>query len=428
MIQVGTINPRKRSSLAGDFSVSSILSLVLVFSLAFPAGSAEAGPLTVLQSSGMINSPFAVLTRSGSGLELGSIISAFSLKTSMDFLGERLDLVGENGSVRLMLDSPLILSAGAYEVLSAPMRTSGGNILVPVDFLAKALPALLGRSVAVDEKHSTVLVGEKGTGEFDGVGHDGLNRLAAFIDRDELLPPEKKKPVPRGLKVVVIDPGHGGRDKGAQGGTGTKEKDLVLSISRKLRTMLEEDLGVKVVLTRTVDYFVGLKERTAIANNNRADLFLSIHANAAFRRSVRGYETYYLSFSASDLEASQVALLENRALGVEGREGEEALLEAILWDMAQLEYINQSGELAARVQQSMVKHAGGRDRGVRQAPLAVLMGARMPATLVEVGFITNPEQEIKLNRDTYQTRIARSLFEAVADYNRSLMRGELRGR
>ncbi len=402
--------------------------LALIMSVVFSTVSIEADPLSVIQSKGMINSPFAVLKRAGNRLELGSIVSAFSLKTSMDFLGERLDLVGEKGSVRLMIDSPLILSKGAYEVLSTPMRTEGGNILVPTDFLTKALPALLGRSAAVDEKGSTVLLGEEGTGAFEGVDPEGLVRLAAFIDRDKLLPPEKKKLVPRGLKVVVIDPGHGGRDKGAKGGTGTQEKDLVLSISQKLRTMLEEDLGVKVVLTRTADYFVGLKERTAIANNNRAELFLSIHANAAFRRSVRGYETYYLSFSATDLESSQVALLENRSLGVEGEQGEEALLEAILWDMAQLEYINQSGELAARVQQNLVKNAGGRDRGVRQAPLAVLMGARMPATLVEVGFITNPEQEIKLNRETYQTRLARSLFEAVSDYNRSLIRGELRGR
>jgi len=424
---VSTITRCRRSLPTRGWTTSFALVLAFFLIVAFPTATIKADSLSVIQSRGMINSPFAVLTRAGNSLELGSIASAFSLKTSMDFLGERLDLVGEKGSVRLMLDSPLILSKGAYEVLSTPMRASGSNMLVPTDFLTKALPALLGRSVTVDEKGSTVLLGEEGTGAFDGVDPDGLVRLAAFIDRDKLLPPEKKKPVPRGLKVVVIDPGHGGRDKGAMGGSGTQEKDLVLSISQKLRTMLEEDLGVKVVLTRTADYFVGLKERTAISNNNRADLFLSIHANAAYRRSVRGYETYYLSFSASDLEASQVALLENRALGVEGKEGEEALLEAILWDMAQLEYINQSGELAARVQQSMVRYAGGRDRGVRQAPLAVLMGARMPATLVEMGFITNPEQEIKLNRETYQTRLARSLFEAVSDYNRSLMRGELRG-
>jgi N-acetylmuramoyl-L-alanine amidase len=193
----------------------------------------------------------------------------------------------------------------------------------------------------------------------------------------------------------------------------------------KLKNVLEEDLGIKVVLTRTADYYVGLKERTAIANNNRADLFLSIHANAAFRKEVRGYETYYLSFSASDLEASQLAQIENRALGVEGDAREAPLLEAILWDMAQLEFINESGKLAAQVQETLVESLKGRDRGVRQAPLAVLMGARMPATLVEIGFISNPAQEIKLNRDSHQDRITRALFDAIVEYDRNLIRGEV---
>ena len=361
-------------------------------------------------------------------LGLGSVVSAFSLKTSMDFGGERLDLVGDTGAVRLMLDSPILLSRGIFNILSMPLEAAGGRLLVPTDFLTKALPALTGRSVTIDQDSGQVLMGEVGSGSFEGVGPEGLARLAAFIDRDKMIPPVRKKPVPRGLRVVVIDPGHGGRDNGARGGTGTAEKNLVLAVSQRLVRMLEEDLGVKVVLTRTADYFVGLKERTAIANNNRADLFLSIHANAAFKQAVSGYETYYLSFSASDLESSQVAQLENRALGVEGTRGDEALLEAVLWDMAQLEFINQSGELAARVQQSMIKRVGGKDRGVRQAPLAVLMGARMPAALVEVGFITNPQQEIKLNRETHQARIARSLFDAISDYNRSLIRGDLRER
>jgi len=359
-------------------------------------------------------------------LGLGSGASVFSLKVSMDLGGERLDLVGDAGAVRLMLDSPILLSRGIFSVLSMPLEAAGGRLLVPTDFLTKALPALTGRSVTLDSNSGQLHVGGSGSGSFDGVGPEDLVRLAAFIDRDKMLPVQRRKPVPSGLRVVVIDPGHGGRDNGAMGGTGTAEKNLVLSVSRNLARMLEEDLGVKVVLTRTADYFVGLKERTAIANNNRADLFLSIHANAAFKQSVSGYETYYLSFSASDLESSQVAQLENRALGVEGSEGDEALLEAVLWDMAQLEFINQSGELAARVQRSMVKRVGGKDRGVRQAPLAVLMGAHMPAALVEVGFITNPEQELKLNRETHQTRIARSLFDAISDYNRSLIRGELR--
>ncbi len=357
-------------------------------------------------------------------IDIGSIVSAFSLRTSVDIMGDRLDLVGDGGSCRLLLGSPLVLSRGLFAVLTEPFDTVNGNMSVPLDFLTKGLPSVIGKSVVFDQQKQSLLMGPEGSGSFKGVSPDKLDRYASFIQRDQFEPYTREESSYGGLRVVVLDPGHGGRSDGARGGTGTLEKNLVLSVSQKLKNMLEEDLGVKVVLTRTADYYVGLKERTAIANNNRADLFLSIHANAAFRKEVRGYETYYLSFSASDLEASQLAQIENRALGVEGDARETPLLEAILWDMAQLEFINESGKLSAHIQEALVESLKGRDRGVRQAPLAVLMGARMPATLVEIGFISNPAQEITLNRDSHQNSIARALVDAIVDYNRNLIPGE----
>lgn len=360
-----------------------------------------------------------------SRIDLSSLMESFSLRSSLDLMGERLDLVGEEGSCRLQIGSPLLLSSGLFAVLTGPVQSIGGRIRVPVDFITKGLPALLGRSASLDEAGGSVILGREGSGSFSGVSPEDLPRYASFIQRDQYVPEERKPERPRGLRVVVLDPGHGGRTPGARGSTGTLEKELVLSVAEKLKTMLEEDLGVKVVLTRTADYFVGLKERTAIANNNRADLFLSIHANAAFRKEVAGYETYYLSFSATDLDASQLAQVENRALGVEGGREEAPLLEAILWDMAQMEFLRESEQFAVRVQESLVETMKGRNRGVRQAPLAVLMGAGMPAALVEVGFVSNPSQEIKLNKDSHQERIARALFDAIAQYHRSLIRGEI---
>jgi N-acetylmuramoyl-L-alanine amidase len=250
--------------------------------------------------------------------------------------------------------------------------------------------------------------------------------LASFIRRDQYVPEELLKEEPKGLSVVVLDPGHGGRSLGARGTTGTIEKDLVLKVAEKLKTKLEEGLGIKVVLTRTADYYVGLKERTAIGNNNRADLFLSIHANATFRRDIEGYETYYLNLKSSDKEARSYAEEENRALGVKGSGGDKALLEAILWDMAQTAYLRESSQLATMVQNRLVSDLKGRDRGVRQAPLAVLMGARMPAALVEIGYISNPEQEVRLNRQSHQDQIAQALYQAVEDYHRGLVRGEIK--
>jgi len=308
--------------------------------------------------------------------------------------------------------------------MSGPFVNSSGRLAIPFDFLTKALPALTGRSSSLAAGDLTL--GEVGSGGFKGQSPDELSKFASFIRRDQYVPEEILQKEPKGLSVVVLDPGHGGRSLGARGSTGTVEKDLVLSVSEKLKQKLEEGLGIKVVLTRTADYYVGLKERTAIANNNRADLFLSVHANATFRRDIDGYETYYMSFRSTDKQARSYAEVENKALGVKGGEDDKALLEAILWDMAQTSYLKESNELASMVQKRIVGELRGRDRGVRQAPLAVLMGARMPAALVEIGYISNPEQEVRLNRKSHQDQIAMALYRAVEDYHRGLLRGEIK--
>ena len=381
-------------------------SLTSAISIQLPGG--KAGQLTV--RSGMI--------------DLQSLIEVFDLRSSLDVLGERLDLVGDRGSCRLLLESPLVLSRGLFAVMSGPLVNLGGRLAMPTDFLTKALPALTGRSSSLDARALTL--GKPGSGGFQGQNPDELSKLASFIRRDQYVPEEMLQKEPKGLSVVVLDPGHGGRSLGARGSTGTREKDLVLSVTEMLKTRLEEGLGIKVVLTRIADYYVGLKERTAIANNNRADLFLSIHANATFRRDIDGYETYYLSLRSTDKQARSYAEMENKALGVKGGEDDKALLEAILWDMAQTGYIQESNELASMVQKRIVGELKGRDRGVRQAPLAVLMGARMPAALVEIGYMSNPEQEVRLNRQSHQEQIAKALYRAIEDYHRGLLRGEIK--
>ena len=397
--------------LMGIISIALVLpvdafSQTSAISVQLPGG--KAGQLTV--RSGMI--------------DLQSLIEIFDLRSSLDVLGERLDLVGDRGSCRLLLESPLVLSRGLFTIMSGPLVNLGGRLAMPTDFLTKALPALTGRSSSLDARALTL--GEPGSGGFQGQDPEGLSKTASFIRRDQYVPEERLQKEPKGLSVVVLDPGHGGRSLGARGSTGTREKDLVLSVTEMLKARLEEGLGIKVVLTRTADYYVGLKERTAIANNNRADLFLSIHANATFRRDIEGYETYYLSLRSTDKQARSYAEMENKALGVKGGEDDKALLEAILWDMAQTGYIQESNELASMVQKRIVGELRGRDRGVRQAPLAVLMGARMPAALVEIGYISNPEQEVRLNRQSHQEQIASALYRAIEDYHRGLLRGEIK--
>jgi N-acetylmuramoyl-L-alanine amidase len=402
-----------------------IAPLLLAICLLVPTGALADDSKIKVRFTGSGSKDATLTLRSGM-IDLASLLETFNLRSSMDIIGDRLDLVGDSGSCRLLIESPLILSRGLFAIMSGPLHSINGRLALPTDFLTQALPALTGRSVSLDAANTTLDLGKKGSGRFDGRPPNDLTRLASFIRRDQYIPEEITRPEPKGLSVVVIDPGHGGRSIGAQGSTGTLEKELVLRVAEKLKNLIEEGLGIKVVLTRTADYYVGLKERTAIANNNGANLFLSVHANATFRRDINGFETYYLNLKSTDRDARKYAAMENKALGVKGDENDSALLEAILWDMAQTEYLQESGELAAMVQKSLVKNLRGKDRGVRQAPLAVLMGARMPAALVEIGYISNPEQEVKLNRDSHQGQIAKALYRAVESYHRSLLRGEIK--
>jgi N-acetylmuramoyl-L-alanine amidase len=240
-------------------------------------------------------------------------------------------------------------------------------------------------------------------------------------------PPPAAPAAHEGKTIVVIDPGHGGIETGATGPSNVQEKDITLDLARRLRRLLQRDPGLHVVLTRDEDRLVGLDERTAIANHNRADLFISIHLNASKRGNASGAETYFLSNEATDDAARTAAALENRSSGVREAQihtddGRRHDLELVLWDLAQNQYIAESSRLAERVQQHMNELTGTRDRGVRQAPFRVLMGATMPAILVEVGFVSNPDEETKLREPDYRNRVVEALDKAIHDYLRDLAR------
>jgi N-acetylmuramoyl-L-alanine amidase len=213
--------------------------------------------------------------------------------------------------------------------------------------------------------------------------------------------------------VIVIDPGHGGSETGAVGPDGTNEKDVVLGIARKLKSILENS-GNRVILTRDGDQQIALDDRTALANNNKANLFISIHANATLRGYGKGAETYYLSTKATDDEARNLAAVENNAIGLnQEASGVGNDLKLILWDMAQTEYLSESSQLAEMVQKEMNETLGVTNRGIKQAPFRVLMGATMPAVLIEIGFINNPAEEKMMKDSEYQLKIAKAIFRSV---------------
>jgi len=230
-----------------------------------------------------------------------------------------------------------------------------------------------------------------------------------------------KSEKPRGeVRTVVLDPGHGGRDPGAVGPGGVFEKDVVLEVCRRIKEKLEKR-GFRVVLTRDKDVFVKLRERAQIANCAKADIFISVHANAS-RRGGWGFETYFLSATASDDEARKVALLENHAAMLEdvqngGLSPEiNSDIEAILLDMAQAEYVRESEKLAVIIQDHLDDILKSPNRGVKQAPFMVLMGAAMPAVLVEIGFVSSRKEVKLLKSPEMQNRIAESLSGSVCKF------------
>lgn len=229
-----------------------------------------------------------------------------------------------------------------------------------------------------------------------------------------------------GLKLgrIVLDPGHGGQDHGTHGASGLLEKDLVLDVAQRVGLLLEERLGSEVVFTRSSDEFVPLEERTKLANETKADLFLSIHANSSPARSAAGVETYVLNFSPTKA-ANDVAARENAASFHSIHE-----LKDLVEKIAANDKANESREFALRLQNSLsvlstrnVDQAT--NRGVKRAPFVVLIGASMPSVLAEIGFLTNPNEESLLRKPEYRQKIAEALYKGIANYADTLSRSNV---
>ena len=227
--------------------------------------------------------------------------------------------------------------------------------------------------------------------------------------------PSLAKQLALGVKKIVIDAGHGGKDWGAISCHHLAEKDLTLTLAKALKENLETSLGCKVILTRSRDQFLTLEERTRIANEAKADLFISIHVNAHVDTTLTGIETFSLNF-AKDQESARVAALEN-APSRKSMSDLKALLEKLMLTTK----INESAALARQVQRNMVAklRAKGdkvRDLGVKQAPFRVLLGAGMPSVLIETGFITNADEESRLQSRRFQQNLVKGITTGIESY------------
>jgi N-acetylmuramoyl-L-alanine amidase len=222
----------------------------------------------------------------------------------------------------------------------------------------------------------------------------------------------------------MLDPGHGGEDEGAKGRKGLLEKQVALELAKDLAGQLQE-AGLEARLTRSEDEYVTLWDRARLANQAGADLFISLHLNAAPTRTAKGSEVYFLSLGSGDPGAAGLAAQENAGDGAPAGNGPDAIVLGILNDLAQKAYLQESEQLAVAIQGQLNQLGGIRQRGVKQAPFVVLRGAAMPAVLVETAFISNPKEEAKLRDPRFIHRVAQAITRGVRRFfqrNRTLAR------
>jgi N-acetylmuramoyl-L-alanine amidase len=266
--------------------------------------------------------------------------------------------------------------------------------------------------------HNTFLLPDPHRLVIDIVGRDTGEAMPAKGRAKPVPKPETQKVSVPGIQKIVLDPGHGGKDTGAIGAGGLMEKDVVLILAKKLAKKLAKEIGVEVVLTRDKDVFIPLEDRTAIANAENADLFISLHVNASPSPQAKGIETYYLD-NTDDEAAIRLAAREN---GTSRRNISD--IQFILSDLIQNSKLEDSIALAHHLQSSLVSHLGQtaaavKDLGVKKAPFYVLVQAKMPSVLAEIFFITNKKEGQLLSQDSYQNAIVEALYRGIKKYRES---------
>lgn len=305
------------------------------------------------------------------------------------------------------LKKPIPINDGLLKTARAAQHTAGTvRVVLDVESISdyKAFPLEDPYRIIID------VMGEKK----DGLGTDGVIKkdLPFIKDAKDETPGHKRAST---ANKIVIDPGHGGKDPGAIGRSGLKEKDVTLKIARLLRQRLAKEPGARIIMTRSEDVFIPLEERTAIANSQDADLFISIHVNASPKRSASGIETYVLDIS-KDAEARRIAAREN---STSARAVSD--LEFILNDLMRTAKTNDSRRLAGAVHDSLVanvskKYDNVRSNGVKGAPFYVLVGTKMPCILIEVSYISNAAEEKRLKNELYLREIVEGITTGVARY------------
>ena len=387
-----------------------IFFLCILFS---PCLGAEDQQLTLIDGSGHGRILQTLTFDKEEYLPLTEVVDAWGAQARWSELEGNADIKFPGHSLRFSADNTFFVCDSKSFNLYNPVRLYQGELWVPLELFKRYLVPQWGRSVIWDESSRRLSIG--------GVLPDQV--------QTPLVRPRKADAGARGIRKVVLDPGHGGKDPGAVGQRGTYEKDINLDIALKLKTILEDDLGLIVVMTRDDDTFIPLNQRTALANKEAADLFISVHCNAAPRKkralkTLRGFESYFLSVARTD-DARATAAMENSAVEFEQpdkkvRDQDEVSF--ILWDMIQNEFLTESSDLAELVQEGVKGRVTIPSRGISQAGFYVLNGAYMPAVLIETAFISYKDEEKLLKTDAFREKLARGIAGGIAGFARKYQR------
>jgi N-acetylmuramoyl-L-alanine amidase len=353
----------------------------------------------------------------------------------------RLLIVGDLRVPRVSarIDAPGPPTRATIEISpAAPVAVTvdGGRVFarIEADALDLSLPAggggLIEQVRAGDQPNTVavVLSGRAGAARAVASEADNLGRISIEVPSNAPAPDVATAPPPPAppadpapspvltatrpaLQTLVIDAGHGGEDIGARGADGVQEKQITLDVARRLRTLIETRLGIRVVLTRDDDRAVSLDERAAVANNSKADLFLSLHVNAAPASSIAGAEVYHVRLDREGEDARRSADTEGISLPVLG--GATRSIDIIRWDLAQARHVESSAMFAGILEENLRAHVTMGPRPLQAAPLRVLTGVDMPAALIEMGFLTNDDQEEQVRSENYQNTIAQAMYDAI---------------
>lgn len=380
-------------------------------------------------------------------LSLSDIAKVFKAFSQWNPIARKVTLTKGKNSITFNIGNAFVQVNDRTVVMDTPAELITGRVFIPVKFIKDVFPQVFGVVISWDRTNKKLTIDNEEVNP--PISLTNKSTIEEYFPLSSTRPtkPEKvrsqleTKPLVISdnilekfkIKTIIIDPGHGGKDPGAVGKHGLLEKDIVLDMAKRIAELLRRRLpGVEVLLTRDGDYFVPLRERTGFANYKKGDLFISIHANAAFSKEASGFEVYYLSpdASASDERARALSVIENKVLDMEKERlptggGRTDYTQLILGGLAQQEFINESIELAGIIQNIVCRQLQLENRGIKSAFFWVLKDAMMPAVLVETGFISNPDEAKRLNSSDFKDQMAHAICEAIIEY-KSLYEKKLR--